>query len=117
MTDNPTYWAELAAQGLSSTTAVTPATEHHDRGQDLPLVMVPAAPPTVAPELAAPPPPADDLAHGSGVALHPRMRLALDELLDAESVQTHNLAILVGRVRRVPVHRRAENTQTRADTP
>jgi hypothetical protein len=42
------------------------------------------------------------------------MRLALDELLDAEGAHAHNLAILVGRVRRVPARRqRSDDIRSR----
>lgn len=65
--------------------------------------------------------PADDMrpspdtsVRAAAVALHPRLRLALDELLDAESAQSHNLAILVGRVRQIPARRgRASETRSR----
>src|SRR4051812_44032238 len=101
MTNDSTYWTDLAAQPLSHA-AATP--DLREPAETPPLVMVSDAS-AAAPALDAPSPPADDPALRNGVALHPRLHLALDELLDAEGGQTHNLAILVGRVRRVPARR------------
>jgi hypothetical protein len=112
MTNNANYWTDLAAQRLDHA-AATP--ELRDPAEPLALIMVPAAADTTVPAPDTPLPPADDPAQHTGVTLHPRMHLALDELLDAEGVPTHNLAILVGRVRRVAARSRANETRPRAD--
>ncbi len=111
MTNDSTYWTNLAAQQLGHTAA---APDLREPEEPLPLVMASDAS-AAAPAPGAPPPPVDDPTHRTGVALHPRLHLALDELLDAEGGQTHNLAILVGRVRRVPARRRVDETRPRAD--
>src|SRR3954454_17590612 len=87
MTDSTNYWADLANQQLG-------------RAAEPPEQLPQRIPDGAAP--VAPLPAEGDPSHGGGVTLHPRMRLALDELLDSEGAQTHNLAILVGHVRRVP---------------
>src|SRR5258706_1119140 len=111
MTNDSTYWTNLAAQQLGHTAA---APDLREPEEPLPLVMASDAS-AAAPAPGAPPPPVDDPTHRTGVALHPRLHLALDQLLDAEGGQTHNLAILVGRLRRVPARRRADETRPRAE--
>jgi hypothetical protein len=102
MTESTTFWTDLA-------------TTHQPPSVAIDGVVDAAASLVVAPDASAAQPAQAGTLLTSTVALHPRLRLALDELLDAGQVQTtHNLAILIGRVWHIAARRPRPGTEANA---